>query len=237
MSKPVIIFSTLYPKNLKVQRAEKNTIALIEEWLKKYKDKCELHITAGSAHSKSVDRIRNIIKKTDEDLYNNSDIIYCPFKYTQNMTERRGHEISYSKQYLFNKVSEYTFDYLCFIDSDIHIQFKYIWKYIKCLKDDEKGIVQLPYMLRRGDKEAPEQFGAFIIPARMVTKNNGRVIYQTSETDAGKLKRLGAPDGRLFKRLKKKGAHKIKAENIVSHHYDKDTVYIYDNGKCSRKRI
>lgn len=237
MSKPVIIFSTLYPKNLKTQRAEKNTIALIEEWLKKYKDKCELHIIAGSAHSKSVDRMCNVIKELDEDLYNNSDLVRCSFEYTQNMTERRGHEISYSKQYLFNKVSEYTFDYLCFIDSDIHIQFKYIWKYIRYLKGTANNIVQLPYTLRRGNMEAPDQFGAFIIPSHMVTKNNGKVIYQTSKTDAGKLKRIGAPDCKLLRRLKKKGAHKIKAENIVSYHYDKETVYIYDNGKCSRKRI
>lgn len=236
MSKISLVFSTLYPADLDIQKSCDNTLRLIEEWSEGYKDKCDLRIIAGSAHKNSVQRMNASIKEKDEALWDNSSILHCPFVLEDNMTERRGHEISFSKQYIFKELLNHNFDYLYFVDSDVYINFNDAWKNIRKLQNKPNSFIQFPYTLRKSVSISPDQFGVYVLPRPLITPEHASVIYETDFTMLGKLRRKGAPDCKLLKKLLKNGYHRIKADDIKSIHYDKDMKYIYNRGKCSREK-
>lgn len=236
MSKVSLVFSTLYPENLDIQRSCNNTIRLIKEWRDEYRGKCGLRIIAGSAHKDSVDRMNRVMRDTDEEIWEKSDIFHCPFVLEHNMTERRGHEISFSKQYIFRQLMNYKFDYVYSADSDVYISFRGVWKYLQKLKECPGCCVQFPYTLRNTLSISPDQFGVYLLPKKMLTEDHASVIYETALNEKGHMRRKGAPDCRLIKRIKRNGNKVIRASDIRSWHYDEKVTYIYDKGKCLKEK-
>jgi hypothetical protein len=237
MSKPIVVFSTLYPAEVGKQRELDNTLKIIQS-SKKYWNEFDVVVEAGSAYEESCGKVLDALQERFPKVAERSEIVHCPFELTHEMTERRGHEISFSKRFLMERQVEKKAPdrYLVFIDSDVLIDFEFIRAGLLKLFDQPKSFVQIPYVLRDVDATPPDQLGAFIVPTRFLDKGSAETMYQTAYTENGKLKRIGAPDCRLVRYfLRSLGLKKIRLDDCMTQHFDVEKIAIYDHGTIRRK--
>lgn len=195
-------------------------------------------IVIGSAHLDAI----NAAKKTMQKFPSiHSEFIHIPFTYTENMSERRAHEISYCKYILAKEYSKYKYDYVLFRDSDVYIPYLHIVNATKLISDQSNQVVNYPYVLRSvymktqqtaSQETVPlELFGCYIHHKKLIMSHDYiNQIYKTHYVDS-MLCRTGAPDSNISKYLMSDGVKNIRAEKILSRHYvSRDSYNEYSHG-------
>jgi hypothetical protein len=235
-----ILYTSLFPR-FPYKQHEQENLEFFMNSIKYYNYNNIFDFCIGSAHKDSLKTIDSffgstIIKYISEFHFYTGELVSCDFKYTPNMSEERGHEISFSKQKLFKSaneiVKEKNTDYLFYIDADMQIDSKDVIELCNSLKDKPNTFVNIPYPLRDLKCITNTSFGCYIIPYSILKENQDlyEVIYKTREAD-GIIHRVGAPDCNIREELLRRGYKELHAHSIRIKHYINESNYLeYDNG-------
>jgi len=241
MGKPRLIFATLFPENPR-DRNEINCITrMLTEFNSVSSNYESLSLVIGSAHKETLEEVEDVLRSSVSTAIKSADFLYCPFKYSERMSERRAHEIGFSKRFIHQHILDMCYDHFLFwIDSDMYIPFTDINRWIKKL-NHSSFFVTFPYCVRLGGSAPPEQFGAYVLNTAKLTPDTLKKMYQTN-IKKDTICRIGAPDCEFKKALLSTGCKELRAEDIYSEHYDDGLktegvqfVYIYDRGNCRRQ--
>lgn len=221
-----ILYASLFPEN-PIQHEYENLDFFIKS-SKFYNIYDNFNFYIFSAHSKPIEFIYNIYKDS-------LNYFTLDFKYNEKMNERRGHEISFCKSYIFQCIIDIVdeYDFLFFTDSDIRIDSKEIFDFCKLLEKKENTFINIPYALRDLKQVSLASFGCYIIPSAIIKSNKDlwKVIYNIEEKE-GLLCRIGAPDCNIRNSLISKGYNELRALSACTRHYTDNIHYVeYDEGK------
>jgi hypothetical protein len=203
-----ILYTSLFPRLPYKQHEQENLEFFMDSV--KYHNYNNFKYIIASAHS--------FMLKNSYDYFLDTD-----FTYNEKMNEERGHEISFSKQKLFqlsNEImKEQEIDYLFYIDSDMMIDSKDVVELCKALEYKENTFVNIPYVLRDLKKVSNSSFGCYIIPFKILKENPDlyEVIYRTKIVD-DQICRIGAPDCNIREELIRRGYKELNAHNINTRH-------------------
>lgn len=236
-----IVYTTLLPGKSGAALFEKGIVSsLLETALYREIEPSDIpEVVLFSAYEDVLKETAAAVRKAAPDLSISTQV--CPFQFRENMTEKRGHEISCCKQYTEEWLIENRKDAVqVFVDSDVWLSWLPVSRAVRSMKEGE--CVSFPYCLRNTDHAPPEQFGAFALHVSDLDQKAVRRIYTTQFLPTGELARRGAPDCNLLFALQEKGIKLLRKEHLYSEHYSRggdrgDGVYVYCYGYCGRRHL
>lgn len=226
--KPTVAFVTLYPSYAGDRRELGNTRAFFEQYAQTDWP-FELGLLVGSAHEAPLRACREMI---DSDRCFESCAWTSTVFIDSQYAGTRAEEISDCKQKLATEAPKHKWDYLLFVDADIHFSLRYVPEWIgKVGADTGCNLIRVPYCMRdEGRLWAPDiAFGAFLHHREVCTIPGYADSIFPKKPDGT---RLGAPDCALRQFLLSKGCRIVGDREAVTRHYTSvDTYRLYDRGR------
>jgi hypothetical protein len=200
-----------------------------------------------TCHEKMQELIKNTYSLEGTSLFNldhNLHIEKLNFEYTEEMDERRAHEIAFAKQKIFiysmfkNTVEQ--FDYIFYNDADIKIDSKDVYELCQILevknKQEQLHFANIPYVIKLTKKVVYDSFGSYILPTKILPYMESAIkdIYTTFINDDSKVCRRYAPDWVLRQSLLRTSFQEIRAESCNTKHYlNNEEYYEFDSTKVN----